>query len=75
MVKRGMLLGLLLLVMTFLGGCSDSLELDDSAHVLSVAIDRGEEKTYQYTFQMPILLGEGLGNGEAAVSQLDPGGG
>ena len=47
MVKRGMLLGLLLLVMTFLGGCSDSLELDDSAHVLSVAIDRGEEKAYR----------------------------
>ncbi len=70
MVKRGMLLGLLLLVMTFLGGCSDSLELDDSAHVLSVAIDRGEEKTYRYTFQMPILLGEGLGNGEARFRSL-----
>ena len=43
MVKRGMLLGLLLLVMTFLGGCSDSLELDDSAQFSALPLT-GERK-------------------------------
>jgi spore germination protein KC len=70
MGKRGILLGLFLIILILLGGCGDSLELDDSAHVLSVAIDKGQEKAYRYTFQMPILLGEGLGNGEARFRSL-----
>ncbi len=75
MVKRGMLLGLLLLVMTFLGGCSDSLELDDSAHVLSVAIDRGRGKGLPVYLSDANFIGGGLGKRGGAVSQLDPGGG
>ncbi|MBE5780250.1 MAG: hypothetical protein E7328_00285 [Clostridiales bacterium] len=59
---------LLVLCLLFcLCGCSDGLELDDSAHVLSIAVDKGEEKDYRFTFQMPVLMGsEGTVGGEGA---------
>ena len=40
-------------------GCHDTAELDDAAHVLSIAVDRGETKAYRFTLQMPYLISQG----------------
>ncbi|WP_216831453.1 Ger(x)C family spore germination protein [Alkalihalobacterium elongatum] len=61
MVKRLLFIALLLLICN---GCvPDSRELDQRSMILGMAIDKGEEKNYAVTIQLPILT-EGLGQGE-----------
>ena len=41
-----------------LAGCADTKEIDDTAFILSLGVDIGEEKAYEITFQLPILANE-----------------
>ncbi|MFR6344996.1 MAG: hypothetical protein ACLUO4_09450 [Christensenellales bacterium] len=41
-----------------LAGCTDAKEIDDTAFILSLGVDIGEEKAYEITFQLPILANE-----------------
>ena len=36
-----------------LAGCTDAKEIDDTAFILSLGVDIGEEKAYEITFQLP----------------------
>ena len=38
---------------TTLFGCADAREIDDTAFVLSLGVDKGEQKAYRFTFQIP----------------------
>lgn len=46
-------LGILCLVCCLLlSGCYDSREVEETAYLTAIGIDRGEDSTYQYTFQI-----------------------
>lgn len=36
-------------------GCADAKEIDDTSFVLTLGIDKGTEKTYEISFQIPVL--------------------
>ena len=53
-IARGCVLVLLYaLCATALFACADAREIDDTAFVLSLGVDRGEQKAYRFTFQIP----------------------
>ncbi|MFV8830003.1 Ger(x)C family spore germination protein [Alkalihalobacterium sp. APHAB7] len=63
-VKRLLLIIILLVICN---GCvPDSRELDQRSMIVGMAIDKGEEKSYAVTVQLPILT-EGIGQGVEAA--------
>ena len=58
-MKKGMALLLcLLLAAGMLSGCADAKEIDDTSFILSLGVDKGTEKTYEISFQLPVLAEE-----------------
>lgn len=53
-IAKGCVLALLCAIcVTMLFGCADAREIDDTAFVLSLGVDKGEQKAYRFTFQIP----------------------
>lgn len=49
---------LCLSVLLSLCGCVDAKEIDDTAFILTLGVDKGTEKNYEFSFQLPILAEE-----------------
>lgn len=66
---------LLLLLPLFLSGCYDSREIDETAYIVALGIDKGEGGEYSYTFQFSYPLAiSGEGEGGDAPPKQDEGG-
>lgn len=57
-MKKGIAALLCLCALLGLGGCADAKEIDDTAFILTLGVDKGSEKTYEFSFQLPILADE-----------------
>ena len=66
---------LILLLPVFLSGCYDQKEIDETAYIVALGIDKGKDAEYSYTFQFsaPLAIsGEGEG-GEKPAKQEENG--
>lgn len=71
-MKKGMALLLcLLLAAGMLSGCADAKEIDDTSFILSLGVDKGTEKTYEISFQLPVLAEEDSPSFRTIVCQAE----
>ncbi len=66
---------LLLLLPIFLSGCYDRKEIDETAYIVALGIDKGEATEYSYTFQFsaPLAISQEGEGGEKPPKQEDSG--
>ena len=72
--KRGreVLAGMLCLALPFtLCGCYDSREVEESAYLIALGIDKGAEQAYRYTFQFSNPLSSGSDSGASQKDAAD----
>jgi len=48
---KAFILSLLFFLLTFLSGCYDLKEIDETAYIVALGIDKGKDKNFSYTFQ------------------------
>ena len=63
--KKAAALLLCLVLMVSLCGCYDSREVEESAYVIALGIDKGETARFRYTFQFSNPLSTGANSGSA----------
>jgi spore germination protein KC len=64
---------LLLVLPIFLSGCYDRKEIDETAYIVALGIDKGEGAEYSYTFQFsaPLAISQEGEGGEKPAKQED----
>ncbi len=66
---------LIFLLPVFLSGCYDRKEIDETAYIVALGIDKGENREYSYTFQFsaPLAISQEGESGESPPKQEDSG--
>ncbi len=70
-MKRSKAIGVLIIAATFLCGCYDSREVDETAYIIALGIDDNEENGYTYTIQFSAPLESVSGEGGASGSATE----
>ncbi len=75
-MKNKLILILMLLTTTSLSGCYDMKEIDETAYIVALGIDKEEDSNYSYTFQFssPLAATSDTGGNQGASGNNSSGG-